>query len=60
MAANGENLLIGQTNYAPANFERWNGLIDEIRIYNRALNQSEIQTDMNTPLRRPGRRKNLV
>jgi hypothetical protein len=26
------------------------GTIDEVRIYNRALNQTEIQTDMNTPL----------
>ena len=28
----------------------FNGLIDEVRIYNRALSQAEIQTDMNTPL----------
>jgi Concanavalin A-like lectin/glucanases superfamily len=27
------------------------GLIDEVRIYNRALSQTEIQSDMNTPLR---------
>lgn len=26
------------------------GLIDEVRVYNRALSQAEIQTDMNTPL----------
>jgi hypothetical protein len=26
------------------------GLIDEVRVYNRALSQSEIQTDMNTPV----------
>jgi fibronectin type 3 domain-containing protein len=26
------------------------GLIDEVRIYNRALSQVEIQTDMNTPI----------
>ena len=26
------------------------GLIDEVRIYNRALTQTEIQTDMNTPI----------
>ncbi len=26
------------------------GLIDEVRIYNRALTQAEIQTDMNTPV----------
>jgi hypothetical protein len=28
----------------------FNGIIDEVRIYNRALSQSEIQSDMNTPL----------
>ena len=28
----------------------FNGLIDEVRIYNRALSQSEIQGDMNTPV----------
>jgi hypothetical protein len=26
------------------------GLIDEVRIYNRQLTQTEIQTDMNTPV----------
>jgi len=28
----------------------FNGVIDEVRIYNRALTASEIQSDMNTPL----------
>ena len=28
----------------------FNGIIDDVRIYNRALAQSEIQADMNTPL----------
>jgi PKD repeat protein len=28
----------------------WTGMIDEVRIYNRALNSTEIQTDMNTPV----------
>ena len=28
----------------------FNGIIDELRIYNRALSLAEIQTDMNTPL----------
>jgi chitodextrinase len=28
----------------------FNGIIDEIRIYHRALTQSEIQSDMNTPV----------
>jgi hypothetical protein len=30
--------------------EYFNGLIDEVRIYNRALSAAEIQTDMNTPV----------
>ncbi|MGP4099122.1 LamG-like jellyroll fold domain-containing protein [Nonomuraea sp. KM90] len=30
--------------------EWFNGLIDEVRIYNRALNATEIQADMNTPV----------
>ncbi|QQS15465.1 MAG: fibronectin type III domain-containing protein [Candidatus Moraniibacteriota bacterium] len=30
--------------------QSWNGRIDDVRIYNTALTQSEIQTDMNTPL----------
>jgi hypothetical protein len=28
----------------------FNGMIDEVRIYNRALTPAEIQADMNTPL----------
>ena len=28
----------------------FNGLIDEVRIYNRALTASDIQADMNTPI----------
>jgi hypothetical protein len=30
--------------------EYFSGLIDEVRIYNRALTQTEIQNDMNTPV----------
>src|SRR5207245_2619329 len=30
--------------------EYFNGIIDEVRIYNRALSQAEIQSDMNTAL----------
>ena len=32
----------------------WNGRIDDVRIYNKALTQAEIQTDMNTPLTQGG------
>jgi Concanavalin A-like lectin/glucanases superfamily len=31
----------------------FNGIIDEVRIYNRALSQAEIQADMNTPIGSP-------
>jgi hypothetical protein len=30
--------------------EYFMGLIDEVRVYNRALTASQIQTDMNTPI----------
>src|SRR5262249_52367666 len=33
--------------------EYFNGLIDEVRIYNRALSGSEITADMNTPVGQP-------
>src|SRR6185295_7336602 len=31
----------------------FNGIIDEVRIYNRALTPAEIQTDLNTPINPP-------
>jgi fibronectin type 3 domain-containing protein len=36
--------------------ERFTGLIDEVRVYNRALSLTEIQTDMGTPVGTPGPR----
>jgi Concanavalin A-like lectin/glucanases superfamily len=30
--------------------EYFQGLIDEVRVYNRALTQADIQTDLNTPI----------
>ena len=30
--------------------EWFGGLIDDLRIYNRALTPAEVQTDMNTPV----------
>src|SRR5262249_7873765 len=30
--------------------EYFNGLIDEVRVYNRALSQGEVQADLNTPV----------
>ena len=35
--------------------EYFTGLIDEVRVYNRALTQAEIQTDMNTAIVPTGR-----
>jgi concanavalin A-like lectin/glucanase superfamily protein/Big-like domain-containing protein len=40
-------LRIGNSQYSGEGFP---GMIDEVRIYNRALTQSEIQKDMNTPI----------
>ena len=40
-------LQIGADSYTGENFT---GRIDEVRVYNRALSQAEIQTDMNTPV----------
>ena len=47
---NNTALLFGR--WTPAS-EFWNGLIDEVRIYSRALTQAEIQTDLNTPVGGP-------
>ena len=38
------------SNGNPLISEYFNGTLDEMRVYNRALSQSEIQTDMNTPI----------
>jgi hypothetical protein len=39
-------LIFGQTGWAGGGFERWRGLLDDVRIYNRALTTSEVQADM--------------
>jgi glucose/arabinose dehydrogenase/PKD repeat protein len=44
---NTQPLVFGQTGFAGDNFERWRGLIDEVRVYNRALRAAEIVADMN-------------
>ncbi|MEO5953384.1 MAG: LamG-like jellyroll fold domain-containing protein, partial [Chloroflexia bacterium] len=44
---NGLPLRIGGNSYINQYFR---GMIDEVRIYNRALTATEIQTDMNTPI----------
>ena len=45
--ARGNSVNIG-ADVRPSQFHK--GLIDDVRIYNRTLNQSEIQADMNTPV----------
>jgi len=47
IVASTEPLSIGGNIYSGGN---WVGMIDEVRIYNRALSSSEILTDMNTPI----------
>jgi hypothetical protein len=46
-AGNTASLFIGQFG---GNSDRLDGVIDEVRIYNRALTEAEIQQDMNTPI----------
>ncbi|MBF8295227.1 MAG: hypothetical protein HW389_1772, partial [Bacteroidetes bacterium] len=38
----------------------FNGIIDEVRVYNRALTQAEIQSDMNTPLSSPAAQPTII
>jgi hypothetical protein len=47
---NNTALIFGR--WTPAS-EFWNGLMDDVRLYSRALTQAEIQTDMNTPVAAP-------
>ena len=47
-AGNSSPLFIGQYG---GNVDRFDGVIDEVRIYSVALSQAQIQTDMNTPVR---------
>jgi len=47
------NVNIGRRTVGTGGGYYFNGMIDEVRIYNRALSQAEIQTDMNTPLGSP-------
>jgi chitodextrinase len=46
VSTNTQALVLGQTVWG----ERWLGLIDEVRIYNRALSQAEVQLEMVEPL----------
>jgi hypothetical protein len=46
-AVNASPLYIGQFG---GNADRLDGIVDEVRIYNRALTQAEVQSDLNRPL----------
>ena len=46
--SNTEPLLIGRRDLGDTRF--FKGVIDDVRIYNQALSQTEIQGDMNTPV----------
>ncbi|MEV0289632.1 PQQ-dependent sugar dehydrogenase [Kribbella sp. NPDC050820] len=45
---NTQALVFGQSACTSCANERWRGLLDDIRIYNRPLTPAEIQTDMTT------------
>ena len=45
---NANPLMIGQKGYDGSSVVNFNGLIDEVRIYNRALSAAEIQTLYNS------------
>jgi len=51
-----DNLTIGGNVFSGQN---WNGLIDEVRIYSRALSATEIQNDMTSPVVRVAPPRNL-
>jgi len=42
-----ESLIFGESSYSGGGFERWRGQLDEVRIYNRALNAAEIANVFN-------------
>jgi Concanavalin A-like lectin/glucanases superfamily len=46
--ANTQALVFGQSACSSCGNERWRGRIDDIRIYNRPLTTSEIQSDLTT------------
>jgi len=43
-------LSAGAWTMGSANYDFFGGRIDEMRVYTRALAQTEVQTDMNTPI----------
>ena len=51
LASRSNPLRIG-SDITPAQFHK--GMIDELRVYSKALSQSEVQADMNTPITQQG------
>jgi len=47
------NVYIGKRTSLHGGGYCFNGIIDDVRIYNRALSRAEIQADMNTPVGSP-------
>jgi hypothetical protein len=45
---NTQALVFGQSGCSSCGFERWRGLIDDVRIYNKARTAADVQADMNT------------
>ncbi len=45
---NTQALVFGQSSCSGCGFERWHGLIDDVRVYNRRLTRAQIRADMNT------------
>jgi hypothetical protein len=46
MLVNNQDLVFGQSHVG----ERWNGIVDDLRIYDSVLSQAEIEIDMITPV----------
>jgi glucose/arabinose dehydrogenase/PKD repeat protein len=47
-APNTQALVFGQSGCSSCGFERWRGVIDDVRIYNRARSTTDVQADMNS------------
>ena len=43
---NSQDLVLGQSGCSGCGFERWHGLLDDVRVYRKALSAAQIQADM--------------
>src|SRR5207245_6877463 len=46
-------LVLGRSGYGGGGFERLNGILDEVKVYNRALSAGEVQTLFNAAVGGP-------